>query len=281
MKLKEVLYGLGLRPRPEEYGYDVETFHLETEGEVRLAVWRHPSVRRRRPRLTQQMVDALRAFLDPGDAAVDVGAQYGDSPLPIALAVGATGRVFALEPNPYAYKILQVNAGLNPDKTRVVPLMFAAMPEDGEYEFQYQDAGFANGGLISGISPWRHGNFFKLRVQGRNLLTYLRAHHAEDAARVRFVKIDTEGDDHAVARSIRDLLVANRPYVKTELYTHRSEAERVAYYRWFRDLGYHLYKTNEVSGQLGEEQYAAVALAEGDVMRWKHLDMFAVPDERV
>ena len=280
MKLKEVLYGLGLRPRNAEYGYEIRTFQLPTDGEVQLAVWQHPSVTNRRPRLTQRMVDALRAFLQPGDAAVDVGAQYGDSPLPIALAVGPAGKVFALEPNRYAFKVLEVNARLNPAKANIVPLMFAAMPEDGEYEFHYQDAGFANGGLIAGVSPWRHGSFFKQKVQGRNLLAYLRAEHAADLPRVRFVKIDTEGDDHAVARSIRDLLVANRPYIKTELYTHRTAEERAAYYRWLRELGYRLYRTNEVSGALGEEEYAAEPLAETDLMRWKHLDMFAVPDER-
>ena len=274
MKLKELFYGLGLRPAPREYGHDVRTFHLAADGDVQMAVWRHPSVVRRPPQLTQRMVDALRAFLAPGDAAVDVGAQYGDSTVPIALAVGAAGTVFALEPNRYAYPVLEANARLNPERTRIVPLAVAATPDDGDFEFRYQDAGFANGGLISGISPWRHGSFYKQRVRGVNLLTYLRAHHAAELGRLRFIKIDTEGDDHAVARSMDDLLAANRPYIKTEFYTHRTEAERVDYFRWLRDRGYRLYKTR------GEEEYAAEPLTDRDLMRWKHLDVFAVPEER-
>ena len=274
MKLKELFYGLGLRPAPREYGFDVRAFELPTDGAVEMAVWRHPSVVRRPPALTQRMVDALRAFLAPGDAAVDVGAQYGDSTVPIALAVGAAGTVFALEPNRYAFAVLEANARLNPGKTRIVALPLAATPTDGEFEFRYQDAGFANGGLISGVSPWRHGSFYKQRVRGVNLLAYLRAHHPADLARLRFIKIDTEGDDHAVAASLEDLLAANRPYLKTEFYTHRNEAERVAYYRWLRDRGYRLYKTQ------GEEEYAALPLTDRDLMRWKHLDVFAVPEER-
>lgn len=272
MKAREILYGLGLRPGPVEYGYTVRRFELEKEGTVSMAVWDHPSVGRRPPRLTQAMVDATRGFLNPGDAAVDVGAQYGDSTLPIALAVGPGGAVFALEPNRFAYKTLAANAELNPDKTRIVPLMFAATPEDGEFEFKYQDKGFCNGGQLSGMNPWRHGTFFPLRVQGRNLFDYLKRHHPAEAGKVRYVKIDTEGEDRVVAESLLELIRANRPYIKTEMYTHRTDEERRGYFRWLRDLGYEMYKTD------GEENYTGRRLGEDDLMRWKSYDVFCVPE---
>ncbi len=82
------------------------------------ARWQHPG---ERPKVvTQQSIDALRAFLREGDVAIDIGAHTGDSTLPIALAVGARGLVLALEPNPYVFKVLEVNAALNPGKTRVI-----------------------------------------------------------------------------------------------------------------------------------------------------------------
>ena len=52
----------------------------------------------------------------PGDAAIDIGAHTGDTALPVALAVGPQGAVFALEPNPFTYKVLIANAGLNREK---------------------------------------------------------------------------------------------------------------------------------------------------------------------
>lgn len=51
--------------------------------------------------------------------------------------------------------------------------MFAATPESGEYEFEYSDAGFCNGRLHEGISKWRHGHAFNLKVRGENLQSYI------------------------------------------------------------------------------------------------------------
>jgi FkbM family methyltransferase len=142
--------------------------------------------------------------------AIDIGAHTGDSTMPMALAVGPRGAVFALEPNPYVFKVLALNATLNPRTTRIVPLMFAAMPTDGEFEFEYSDKGYCNGGFHQSISRWKHGHFSKLRVQGRNLADYLRANAPDDLSRLRFIKIDTEGFDRSVAATLRDLLERSR-----------------------------------------------------------------------
>src|SRR5712691_5456894 len=126
MKVRDLPRAFGWQGPPREYPYEVVTFELATEGDVRFARWRHPG---ETPKVvTQQSVDALRTFLREGDVAIDIGAHTGDSTLPIALAVGARGLVFALEPNPYVFKVLAATAALNPAKTRIVPLMFAATP---------------------------------------------------------------------------------------------------------------------------------------------------------
>jgi FkbM family methyltransferase len=219
------------------------------------------------------MVDSLRAFLEPGDVAIDIGAHTGDSSLPIALAVGTRGAVFALEPNLYAYKVLLANSALNRTKTNIFPLNIAATPEDGSFEFEYSDPGFCNGGLHVGIDSWKHAHFFKLEVTGRNVPNFLSANFPEEARRVRYIKIDTEGFDRAVASSMRNVLVEQRPYLKTEMYKHTPESERRGYYRDLRELGYTLYKVESE-----EEDYRAKPLAEGDVMKWSHYDVFAVPE---
>src|SRR5262249_27437205 len=128
--------------------------------------------------------------------------------------------VFALEPNPYVFKVLELNASLNPASAHIVPLMFAAMPKDGEFEFEYSDEGYCNGGFHQSVSAWKHGHFLKLRVQGRNLVDYLRAHAPEALPRIRFIKIDTEGFDRSVARTLIEVLRTSRPYLKTEIYKH-------------------------------------------------------------
>lgn len=269
MKLKEMIYGLGVRPPSREYGFDITRFELETDGVVEYAVWRHP--REKRKVFNQAQVDEIRAFLPAGAYAIDVGAHSGDSALPIALAAGPAGGVFALEPNPYAYKILLANAALNRRKTNIYPLMFAATPEDGEVEFEYSDAGFCNGGHHRSISAWRHGHFFKLHVQGRNLLKFLEREYPDIVPRINYVKIDTEGADPEVAESIMPLLVANRPYIKTEIYRYLRADLRIAYYRRLRSLGYAIRRWQS------HEDYYGPLLSEQDVVRVPHFDIFAVP----
>lgn len=239
---------------------------------VEFAIWKHP--RYKLPEFRPACVDAVRKFLTPGDYAINIGAHLGDSTLPIALAVGATGGVFSLEPNPYVYGVLQANARLNEGRTHIYPLMFAATLEDGTYEFQYSDPGFCNGGLHKGVSAWRHAHFFKLKVKGRNLAAYLKREFSAEWPRIRYVKIDTDGADPEVAESLLPLLLANRPYIKTEIYKHLHAGERVAYYRRLRELGYTIHRWES------DENYFGPVLTEQDMIRWVNFDIFAVPDER-
>ncbi len=270
MKLKDLPRALGLRGKAREYPAEVTDISL-AEGSIRFARWLHPAEREKT--VTQASVDALRTFLRTGDAAIDIGAHTGDSTLPIALAVGAAGTVFALEPNPYVFKVLELNASLNRPATHIVPLMFAAMPVDGEFEFEYSDQGFCNGGFHRSIAAWRHGHFSKLRVEGRNLLEYLRASSPESLDRIRFVKIDTEGFDREVARTLVPLLKSARPYLKTEIYKHMPEDERGEYFDDLHDLGYQCFKCEDL-------EYRGEPLRHrSDFSRWRHFDVFAVPNE--
>jgi FkbM family methyltransferase len=271
LKLKEAFYAVGLKPRPREYPWDIDTVTLPKEGTFRFARWRHPSERRKE--FHQEEVDALRGFLREGDVAIDIGAHSGDSTLPIALAVGTRGAVFALEPNPYAFKVLFANASLNPGRMRIVPLMVAATPEDGTFEFEYSDAGFCNGGLHQGISPLRHGHFFKLKVEGRNLVRLMERDHPEELRRVRYVKTDTEGFDRQVVASLRPLLLSQRPALKCEVYRHLPADERFGFYRDLREAGYRVFKWESPAVFRGEE------LSEDRMLAWKHFDLVAFPAE--
>jgi FkbM family methyltransferase len=269
MKLKEILYGLGVKPPRKEYSFEIDSFVLPREGNISYARWRHPKERKKA--FSQEAIDALRRFLRPGDTAIDIGAHTGDTALPLALAVGTSGAVFALEPNIYAYKILLANAALNRKQTNIFPLMFAATPQDGEFEFVYSDEGFCNGGLHQAISAWRHCHFFKLSVVGKNLLNFLKAEFPTELARVRYIKIDTEGADRTVVNSLKELLLTNRPFIRTEIYRHLSAEARLGYYRDLRALGYRVHKFNSDQDCTGSE------LSEQDLMKWEHFDVFAIP----
>jgi FkbM family methyltransferase len=272
VKIKDLPRALGFGAAAREYPYEVRTFSLPSDGEVELACWLHPGERPKT--VSQASVDALRTFLRPGDVAIDIGAHTGDSTLPIALAVGPAGTVFALEPNPFVFKVLLTNATLNPSKTHIVPLNFAAMPQDGDYEFEYSDEGYCNGGFHQSISRWKHGHFSKLRVEGRNLIEFLQADAPHEIVRIRYIKIDTEGFDRAVFASLAGMVERVRPHIKTEIYKHLADEERLGYFDDFRRVGYRLFRC-EADERRGEE------LTRDEMTGSRHFDAFAVPAEMV
>src|SRR5256885_134246 len=167
LKAKEFIYLLGLKPKPKTFGFVIEAHDLPREGRIEVARWLHPGAYPIAPLQVQAAVDQLRRFLRPGDVAIDIGAHTGDTTLPIALAVGATGRVLGLEPNPYVFPVLERNASLNPAKTSILPLNFAAMRTDGFYEFQYGEEGYCNGGVSRGMGKWPTGRRFQARLEAR------------------------------------------------------------------------------------------------------------------
>jgi FkbM family methyltransferase len=268
VKIRELGHLLGWRPAPRTYGFEIRRFVLPADGTVEYAQWLHP--RESVKVIRQEVVDELRTFIRPGDVAIDVGAHTGDSTVPVALAAGPEGRVLALEPNPFVFPILERNAALNRDRTAILPLNFAATPMAGEYEFEYSDAGFCNGGRHDGISRWRHGHAFTLTVKGDNLDRYLRRVHPELVGRVRYIKVDAEGADLEVLRSIQPLLEETRPFIRAEVYKWSSAARRRALAEFLQTLGY------DVRRIVDEVTYRGPAVTPADLDGHEQFDVFAV-----
>lgn len=264
---------IGVRSADKRYGYRIKQFEVRPYGTVEYAQWLHPSETEKHIR--EADVAFLRTFLAEGDFCIDVGAHSGDTALPMALAVGVSGCVLALEPNPFVFPVLDKNATLNPHHTNLVPFMLAALPADGEAEFGYSDAGYCNGGLRDD-SPkgWRRGHAFALKVSGVNLSNFVRDRFPERLPRLKFVKVDAEGQDLDVLRSIADLLDAHRPFLKAEVFKHVDRDGRRALYTFLTERGYLVHKVKS------DEDYFGQRLEAADMDRWPHFDVFAVPGQR-
>ena len=108
MKIKSLVSFLGFRGKSQHYSYEIKRFDLAHRGIINYAQWLHPGESQKS--MTAEIVDAYCDMLDEGDFCIDIGAHTGDSTLPMALAVGRSGCVLALEPNPYVYHVLEKNA---------------------------------------------------------------------------------------------------------------------------------------------------------------------------
>ncbi len=271
MKLKEALYFLGLKPKIQTYGFEINTFELPVEGSVSYAQWLHP--RESKKIIRQDTVDEIKKFLALGDVAIDIGAHTGDSTVPIALAVGKTGCILALEPNKYVFSILEKNSELNKDKTNIVPLMFAATEEDGEFEFNYSDAGFCNGGFHAGVRKMRHAHAFSLKVQAKNLLSFLQAEYSELIQKIRFIKVDAQGYDYTILKTLEKLISAQKPFIKAEIPKLTLLPAREQFYRFLTNYGYEIFLVEE------ENNYRGQMLKKENLEDRKHYDIFCIPKD--
>jgi FkbM family methyltransferase len=146
----------------------------------------------------------VKGFLRPGDVALDIGANVGYFSLLCATQVGQTGRVIAFEPVPSIVDRLRGNLELNGvDWVDVRPVIVSNEPGEAEiFRGPPRNLGrsttsaSADGGFVS------EGTVPKVRVSD--------AVDQELWARIRLIKIDTEGDELLALQGLEPLLQAAR-----------------------------------------------------------------------
>jgi FkbM family methyltransferase len=148
----------------------------------------------------------LRALLNSGDAAIDVGANLGYFSAAMAQAVGPLGRVVAFEPVPATYARLSQLAALNGFvQLSTFPLALGADAGDATIHWDPRVAGSAS--LHTG-----QGERVAVRVRPLDALV------AEGSVPApRLVKIDVEGHELAVLRGARETIARSRPAIIFEL----------------------------------------------------------------
>lgn len=253
----------------QEYETQVVTFQLPA-GEVKFAQWLNPLEKTKE--ITQDKVDFFRQFIRPGEFAIDIGTHTGDTTIPMALATGTSGRVLGLDPNPYIFKILEQNCQLNKGLVNIDALNAAATAEDGEFYYNSSEASFNNGGIAKNAAG-RNGKFvLQTRVKGIRLEKYLNQHYAAWLTKLALIKVDTEGYDAEVLKSLHTIIETYKPFVIMECFGKLTEEERLTLYNTVGQFGYTLYYFDDF-----QKHHQAVALKPQDMTRWKHFDLYAIP----
>jgi FkbM family methyltransferase len=158
------------------------------------------------PNVTHAFVQAL----GPGDVCVDVGAHAGYYTLLASKLVGGQGHVYAFEPSPANYRVLRRNLALN-HAENVTTFAAAVGPTPGSavlYEGPGTNTGRAtiNRALAESVST--EGRAVTVEVR-----TIAGAVPESELARVRVVKVDVEGSELDVLRSLEPLFAAGAPLV--------------------------------------------------------------------
>ena len=255
----------------QEYGYELKKFELEGIGTVEYAQWQHPFEGEKS--ITLDNVAFYRTLTRPGGLIIDIGAHTGDTTVPMALAVGPEGAVLALEPNRYVYKILQKNAALNDQLTHIIPLPYAATEKAGKFEFNYSDASFCNGGFLSQIENSRHHHNYTLEVEGIELENFLMEHHADLLDQLQLIKVDAEGYDKEILKTIPGLIKKYRPAIMAECYKRLNQQEREELFDVITQFNYQLFYIEDF--EAGSQK---VALKRDDMMQREHFEMLALPE---
>lgn len=253
-----------------EYGYELKKFNVDGYGEIVYAQWKHPFEKPKT--ITKSNIDFYKRLMQEGAMVVDIGAHTGDTTVPMAVAAGPTGKVLALEPNKYVYKILEKNASLNTQLTRIVPLCFAATEKDDEFTFHYSDASFCNGGFLSQISNQNHRHNYTLQVKGRNLEKYLFENNYDDLPKLQLIKIDAEGYDKEILKTIPGIIRQYKPNVMIECYVKLTREERHELFDLIESYGYDLFYIKDF-----ESFDSRILLRRENMMDRKHFEMLAMP----
>jgi FkbM family methyltransferase len=178
---------------------------------------------------------AVLAFLHPGAVAIDIGANLGEWTLPLARAVGASGRVLAAEPAPRNAGALEATLYANA-LCQAEVIRAAIGDHDGIAEFAipivtsaHTDTGTAR---IGSACVRREA----LRVPLRSLDS-LAAERGLD--RVDLIKIDVEGHERRVLDGAASTLARHRPVLVLET-GHETGEDRRAIHNRLCGLGYRM-----------------------------------------
>jgi len=236
---KESLRRKKARRFTQEYPSKINSFDLKDEGKIDFANWDNPL--NTPTEISQDMVNFFKQFIKKGDLVIDIGANIGDTTVPMALAAGSSGVTLGFDPNPYVYKILELNASLNKDKQNIVPLPYAITVREEEFYYVSSEASFSNGGIAL-TKDNGHGKFyFPDKIKGINLKTFLEQNYNDRMTNLSFIKIDTEGYDKEIIKSISDLINDYKPTIVAESFGKSTDEEKIELYDVIQQAGYEIF----------------------------------------
>jgi len=183
---------------------------------------------------SEKILSNLCKIITPGSTVIDIGAHTGN--MSVAYSLFAT-KVISFEPNPAVFEVLEKNSQIH---TNIIPFNYAISDEEGPLTFHYSDNGFCNGGFAtrtqSGIGVTGHR--VPIDVYGVNLEKFIQD---IEIGNVSLIKIDAEGHDKDILKTVTGLISKHRPVIITEIYNGLHQFEIEDLLNTIHSLGYKAY----------------------------------------
>jgi FkbM family methyltransferase len=184
----------------------------------------------------KEILKNLSKIITKGSTVIDIGAQTGN--MSVAYSLFAD-KVISFEPNPATFEVLEKNSKLNPN---IYPFNYAISDEEGPLTFHYSDYGFCNGGFATrtqyGVGVTGHK--IPIDVWAINLEKFIQENDIK-VGNVSLIKIDAEGHDKDILKTIKNIISLHKPILITEVYNGLNQNEITDLLNVIHSLGYKIY----------------------------------------
>lgn len=201
----------------------------------------------------------ITEVVQPGQVFCDIGANIGLYSLMAAARVGASGRVYAVEPHAANFLSLMGNIVLNRMEQIIQPTACALNDEDGLFDFNYEN--LMAGSSMSQLNATRDGEEreFKPVVREAKLATSLdRLIESGCLKAPQHLKLDVDGNELPILRGMKRLLTgAKKPLTLQVEINQRYRAELQSFMDECGYVQYHRHDTASGLEQIANGRPAA------------------------
>jgi FkbM family methyltransferase len=184
-----------------------------------------------------EVVSSIRHHVQSGTRVLDIGAQSGFYSLLLSRLVGPEGMVFAFEPLPANFRILEENLRLNSIQN-VTTRREAVSDVSGDisFDFPHEEVSLIAGPLLESDDV---GTF---QVPAISLDDFVH----QTGQPIQFIKMDVEGAETAVLRGAVQTLKSFHPSMVVELHYDLPQDGAHPAVTLLEELGYQIEWLNEV-----------------------------------
>lgn len=234
--------------------YDTELVTLKRLGtEINYHRWKHPYQGDWEVDylFTEEILSNLKKIIRPNSTVIDIGAQTGNMSVAYSLF---TDKVISFEPNPATFEVLEKNSRINKN---IHAYNYAISDTEGPLTFHYSDSGFCNGGFATrthrGIGVTGHK--IPIDIYAVKFLDFIKEIQC-DPSTISLIKIDAEGHDKEIIKTMTSILQEYKPTLITEIYNGLDKDEVQELINVINSAGYKAYdeKINNLNiDNLGKE----------------------------